>query len=84
MLGGMSAVLTCSLDSPTVEAMVWPFLRREILVMGGYPPVAEQTRVVFWFCPFCCSVNNGRSAIEKKTCPSIDVLLYLIPDTANV
>ena len=44
----MSAVLTCTVDLPTVDAMVWPFLTREIFVMGGYPPVAEQTRVVFW------------------------------------
>ena len=29
-----------------------PFLRNAMFVMGGYPPVAEQTKTVFSFVPF--------------------------------
>ena len=62
MLGGRSAVLTCSVDSLAAEAITSPFLRREIFVMGGYPPVAEHTSVAFSFVPFNVRVNEGWSA----------------------
>ena len=65
MLGGRSAVLTCSVDSLAAEAITSPFLRREMFVMGGHPPVAEQTKAAFWFVPFNCRVNEGCSATEK-------------------
>ena len=50
-------MLTCSVDSLAVEAII-PFLRREMFVMGGYPPVAEQTTMAFSFLPFNCRVNK--------------------------
>ena len=59
-------MLTCSVDSLAVEAITPPFLRREMLVMGGYPPVAEQTTTAFWSVPFNCSVSEGYSATRKK------------------
>ena len=62
MLGGRSAVLTCSVDSLVAEAITPPFLRREMFVMGGYPPVAEQTKTAFSFVPFNVRVNEGCSA----------------------
>ena len=65
MLGGRSAVLTCSVESLAAEAITSPFLRREMFVMGGYPPVAEQTSMAFSFVLFNCRVNEGCSAIGK-------------------
>ena len=41
-----------------------PFLRREMFVMGEYPPVAEQTKTAFSFVPFNVRVNKGYSATE--------------------
>ena len=65
MLGGRSAVLTCSVDSLAAEAITSPFLRREMFVMGGYPPVAEQTSMAFSFVPFNCRMNEECSATER-------------------
>ena len=59
-------MLTCSVDSLAAEVISSPFLRREMFVMGGYPPVAEQTSMAFSFVPFNCRVNEGCSATEKK------------------
>ena len=59
-------MLTCSVDSRAVEAITPPLLRREMFVMGGYPPVAEQTKAAFSFVPFNCRVNEGCSATEKR------------------
>ena len=67
MLGGRSAVLTCSVESLAAEAVTSPFLRREMFVMGGYPPVAEQTSMVFSFVPFNCRMNEGCSATGKNS-----------------
>ena len=61
-------MLTCSVDSLAVEAITSPFLRREMFVMGGYPPVAEQITVAFWSVPFNCRVNKGCSATETNAC----------------
>ena len=66
MLGGRSAVLTCSVESLAAEAITSSFLRREMFVMGGYPPVAEQTSIAFSFVPFNCRMNEGCSATEKN------------------
>ena len=65
MLGGRSAVLTCTVDSLAAEAITSPFLRREMFVMGGYPPVAEQTSMAFSFVPFNCRMNEECSATER-------------------
>ena len=65
MLGGRSAVLTCSVESLAAEVITSPFLRREMFVMGGYPPVAEQTSMAFSFVPFNCRMNEECSATEK-------------------
>ena len=65
MLGGRSAVLTRSVESLAAETITSSFLRREMFVMGGYPPVAEQTSMAFSFVPFNCRVNEGCSATEK-------------------
>ena len=65
MSEGRSAVLTCSVESLAAEVIASPFLRREMFVMGGYPPVAEQTSMVFSFVPFNCRMNEGCSATEK-------------------
>ena len=59
-------MLTCSVDSLAAEAITSPFLRREMFVMGGYPPLAEQTSMAFSFVPFNCRVIEGCSATEKK------------------
>ena len=64
MLGGRSAVLTCSVNSLAAEAVMSPFLRSEMFVMGGYPPVAEQTKTQFSFVPFNVRANKGYSATE--------------------
>ena len=58
-------MLTCSVDSLAAEPITSPFLRREMFVMGGYPPVAEHTSMVFSFVPFNCRMNEGCSATEK-------------------
>ena len=60
-------MLTCSVESLAAEAITSPFLRREMFVMGGYPPVAEQTSMVFSFVPFNVRVNKGYSATEINT-----------------
>ena len=60
-------MLTCSVDSLVAEAITPPFLRREMFVMGGYPPVAEQTSMVFSFVPFNCRVNKGYILCKKKS-----------------
>ena len=68
-------MLTCSVDSLAVEAITSLFLRREMFVMGGYPPVAEQTSIAISFEPF-----NG----ETSGCPfqhpghSIDDLSIMV------
>ena len=67
MLGGMSAVLTCIVDSLAAEAIISPFLTRGMFVMGGYPQVAEQTSMVFSFVPFNCRVNKGYILCKKST-----------------
>ena len=67
MLGGMCVVLTCSVDSLAAEAITSPFLRSEIVVMGGYPPVAEQIMAAFSFVPFNVRANKGYSATEIST-----------------
>ena len=36
-----------------------------MFVMGGYPPVAEQTKTAFSFVPFNCRVNEEWSATGK-------------------
>ena len=74
MLGGMSTVLTCSVDSLAAEAIKSPFLKREMFVMGGYPPVTEQTSMVFSFVPFNCRVKIGCSATERVLV--MDKILY--------
>ena len=74
MLGGRSAVLTCSLDSLTAEAITSPFLRRQMFVMGGYPPLAEQIMAAFSFVPFNCRVNKGYSATVRVLV--MDKILY--------
>ena len=63
MLVGRSAVLTCSVISLAAEAVMSPFLRSEMFVMGGYP-VAEQTKTAFSFVPFNVRVNKRYSATE--------------------
>ena len=57
MLGGKSAVLTCSVNTLAAEAITSPFLRNAMFVMGGYPLVAEQTKTAFSFVPFNVRVN---------------------------
>ena len=60
-------MLTCSVESLAAEAITSSFLRREMFVMGGYPPVAEQTSMVFLFSfvPFNCRVIEGCSVTER-------------------
>ena len=58
-------MLTCSVESLAAEAITSSFLRREMFVMGGYPPVAEQTSRAFSFVPFNCRVNEVCSATER-------------------
>ena len=58
-------MLTCSVESLAAEAITSPFLRRETFVMGGYPPVAEQTSMAFSLVPFNCRVNEECSATER-------------------
>ena len=60
-------MLTCSVESLAAEAITSSFLRRETFVMGGYPPVAEQTSIALLFVPFNCRVNNGCSATGKNS-----------------
>ena len=67
-------MLTCSVESLAAEAITSPFLRREMFVMGGYPPVAEQTSMAFSFVPFNCRVNEGCSATERVLV--MDKVLY--------
>ena len=74
MLVGRSAVLTCSVESLAAKAITPPFLRREMFLMGGYPPVAEQTSMVFSFVPFNCRVNKGYILCKKKY--SAFIVLY--------
>ena len=59
--------MTCSVDSIAAEAITSPFLRSEIFVMGGYPPVAEQTKTAFPFEPFSVRANKAYSATEIST-----------------
>ena len=58
-------MLTCSVDSLAAEVIISPFLRREMFVMEGYFPVAEQASMVFSFVPFNCRVNKECSAAGK-------------------
>ena len=71
-------MLTCSVDSLADEAITSPFLRREMFVMGGYPPVAEQTSMAFWSVPFNCRVSKGCSTEKKKECVLENILQYII------
>ena len=77
MLVGRSAVLTCSVESLEAEAITSPFLRREMFVMGGYPPVAEQTSMAFTFVPFNCRVNKGYTLQKKVQCFYCFILQYM-------
>ena len=78
MLVGRSGVLTCSVESLAAEAITPPFLRREMFVMGGYPPVAEQTSMAFSFVPFNCRLNEECSAAGKMLMSAMVVMILLL------